>query len=96
VVEKIAGEDCGCKERKNWLNKKFPYFKPMSDGDKKLWEDILAPALKRGKLGRGEQEHVRNVYHRTFGKMHKTTRCGSCVEAWMIELEKAYEASCDS
>jgi len=28
VVEKITGEkDCGCKERKEALNKKFPYKK---------------------------------------------------------------------
>lgn len=25
VVKSIAGEDCGCQERKEWLNKAFPY-----------------------------------------------------------------------
>jgi len=95
-VEKIAGEDCGCGKRKEWLNKRFPYFKTFSDEDKKLWEELLAPSLRAGKLGRGVQPQVIDLYWRTFRKMHKVTRCGSCVEARMIELEKAYEASCDS
>ena len=25
IVKKVAGEDCGCKERKETLNKLFPY-----------------------------------------------------------------------
>ena len=96
VVEKIAGEDCGCGKRKEWLNKRFPYFKAFSDEDKKLWEEVLAPVLRKGVLGRGVQSQVIDLYQRTFNKRHKVTRCGSCVEARMIELEKAYEASCES
>jgi len=95
VVKKIAGEDCGCDERKSWLNKRFPYFKEFSDSDKKTWEDRLAPAMKKGVLQRGDQERVIAIYHRVFGKMNRKTSCGSCVEKNMVELQKAYEASCD-
>ena len=96
VVEKIAGEDCGCSERKSWLNKRFPFFKTLSDSDKKTWENRLEPAMKKGKLQRGDQEQVIAIYHRTFGKMHRKSSCGSCVEKLMVELQKAYEASCES
>lgn len=95
VVDKIAGEDCGCSDRKSRLNKKFPYFKQLSDSDKLTWETRLAPALKAGVLKRGDQEQVIAIYHRTYGKMHRKTSCGSCVEKNMIKLQKAYEASCD-
>ena len=27
-VSKKTGKDCGCKKRKEWLNKKFPYTMP--------------------------------------------------------------------
>ena len=27
VVNAIAGDSCGCEERKEWLNKKIPYKK---------------------------------------------------------------------
>ena len=95
VVNKIAGEDCGCDKRKQWLNKRFPYFKPFDDKSKKLWKEVLAPALHKGQLKGGMQEQVIDLYQETFGKRHKKTNCGSCVEARMIELEKAYEGSCN-
>ena len=95
IVEKIAGEDCGCGKRKDYLNKRFSYFKAFSDEDKKLWENTLAPALKKGQLGVGMQPQIVDLYNRTYRVYHKVTRCGSCVEARMLELEKAYEASCD-
>tara|TARA_R110002072_G_scaffold40852_2_gene115261 strand:+ start:598 stop:1017 length:420 start_codon:yes stop_codon:yes gene_type:complete len=94
IVEAIAGEDCGCEKRKEWLNKRFPYFNPFSEADKLLWTETLEPALRKNKLVGNEQELVIDLYERTFRKRHKKTRCGSCVEARMIELEKAYEASC--
>ena len=96
IVEKIAGEDCGCDERKAWLNKKFRYFQPFNEADKKLWEEQLAPALRKGQLVKGNQEAIIDLYQRTFQKRHKKTNCGSCVESRMLELEKAYEASCES
>ena len=95
VVNKIAGEDCGCEKRKQWLNNRFPYFKPFSDKNKILWREELAPALRLGKLKGNHQEQVIDLYQETFGKRHKKTRCGSCVEARMMELEKAYEGSCE-
>ena len=94
IVEAIAGDDCGCEKRKAWLNKRFPYFNPFSEEDKLLWTETLEPALRRNRLVGNEQELVIELYERTFRKRHKKTRCGSCVEARMIELEKAYEASC--
>ena len=33
MVADFLGEDCGCDERKNWLNDQFPY-KIKKDGDK--------------------------------------------------------------
>jgi len=95
IVTKIAGEDCGCGERKKYLNQRFSYFTPFSDKDKKLWEDTLEPALRKGNLQGGEQEMVIDLYQKTFAKRHKKSNCGSCVEKRMLQLQKAYEASCD-
>jgi hypothetical protein len=95
IVTKIAGEDCGCGKRKDYLNKRFAYFQPFSDKDKKLWEDILAPALHKGQLKSGMQNDVIELYVRTFNKRYKKSNCGSCVEGRMLELQKAYEGSCD-
>ena len=31
AVKWIFGEDCGCEDRKEWLNKKFPYSKQLTE-----------------------------------------------------------------
>ena len=95
VVEAVAGEDCGCEKRKEWLNKRFPYYKTMSDADKRDWETILAPAMSRSKLHGGEMQLVVDMYQRVFNKRKKKSRCGSCMLNYMKQLEKVYEASCD-
>ena len=95
VVKAVAGDDCGCEERKAWLNKRFPYAKTMTDGDKDQWEKILKPAMDRGRLYAGEMQYVVDLYHRVFGVKKKKSKCGSCMLGYMKELEKAYEASCD-
>lgn len=44
MVKFIAGEDCGCDERKEKLNKLFPYKKPqcMSETRYKQWTEFRA------------------------------------------------------
>jgi|DEB0MinimDraft_12_1074336.scaffolds.fasta_scaffold10139_5 hypothetical protein len=95
VVETVLGEDCGCSKRKEWLNKRFPYAKPMNEGDKKIFEDTLKPAMSRNRLYDGEMQLVVDVYERVFSQRKKKTRCGSCMLGYMKQIEKAYEASCN-
>ncbi len=95
IVKAVVGEDCGCDKRKEWLNQRFPYAKPMTEEDKRQWEAVLAPALKKNHLGIGEQNLAIDIYERVFARRKRKSRCGSCVKSWMEELKKAYEASCD-
>tara|TARA_R110000796_G_scaffold76294_1_gene170776 strand:+ start:3031 stop:3237 length:207 start_codon:yes stop_codon:yes gene_type:complete len=67
----------------------------MTEEDKKQWETVLAPALKKNHLGIGEQNLAIDIYERVFARRKRKSRCGSCVKSWMEELKKAYEASCD-
>tara|TARA_R110000764_G_scaffold91474_1_gene174575 strand:+ start:140 stop:559 length:420 start_codon:yes stop_codon:yes gene_type:complete len=95
IVEAVAGDDCGCGKRKEWLNQRFPYAKDMTDSDKKSWVTTLAPAMTRNRLQDGELQLLIDMYHRVFGVRKKKSRCGSCMLDLMGKLEKAYEASCD-
>jgi hypothetical protein len=53
VVKAIAGEDCGCDERKEWLNKKFPYKKVQClDPEEK--EYLSGGILKEKRISRRE------------------------------------------
>ena len=96
IVEAVAGDDCGCKERKNWLNRRFSYFQTFSAEDKKVWETKLKPAMDKGRLDLQQQGLMIDLYQRTFQKRYKKTNCGPCVLEKMEQLEKAYEASCES
>ena len=77
AVKFLAGEDCGCDERKKTLNHIFPYQKPLC-----LTEDeynYLEP--KMGKLNNvtiEEQKHILGIYNRIFKDNRKTTGCGKC------------------
>ena len=95
IVDAVVGEDCGCDKRKDFLNRIFPYFAPMSDKDKTTWEKIIKPSFDKGQLNLGEQGLAIDIYERVYGQRKKKSRCGSCVKLWLADLEKAYEASCD-
>ena len=95
VVEAVVGDDCGCSERKAWLNKRFPYAKPMSEQDQESVKNILKPAMSRNRLYGGEMQLTVDMYERVFSVRKKKSRCGSCMLNYLKEIEKAYEASCD-
>lgn len=96
IVEAVAGDDCGCQKRKDYLNRRFAYFQPFSDNDKEVWEKQLKPAKDRKRLDLQTQGLMIDLYQRTFKKRYKKTNCGPCVMEKMEQLEKAYEASCES
>ena len=37
VAKKILGDDCGCLERKKWLNKRYPYINEMTEHEKEIY-----------------------------------------------------------
>ena len=94
LAKAIAGEDCGCEERRKKLNALFPYAQPMSEESKKTWETVLKPAWKAQTLRRPDQLALTEVWFQVFGKRRKFTQCGSCLKDALVKLEKAYENSC--
>ena len=99
VVEKVSeitGKDCGCKKRKECLNRRFPRYDGMSKADQKIWVDVLKPKFQEGAtVSLAYQETFIDVYQRTFGIRLKKTNCGKCVLENLEQLEKAYAISCD-
>ncbi len=77
AVKFLAGEDCGCDERKEILNHIFPYQKPLC-----LTEDEYNYLdTKMGKLSTvtiEEQKHLLGIYNRVFKDTRELTACGSC------------------
>ena len=91
LVKFVAGEDCGCDERREKLNKLFPY----NSNIKCLQEDeyhILSGwfAIKRSTVTPNEQAELRKIYNRVFNKKTTASSCSSCVRDMVDRLRTVY------
>ena len=77
AVKFLAGEDCGCDERKKVLNHIFPYQKPLC-----FTEDEYNYLSERiGKINQvtvPEQKELLIIYNRVFKENRELTSCSSC------------------
>ena len=91
VAKWAIGEDCGCDERKEKLNKLFPYHKSEC-----LTEDeytYLDEYFKEGKnvIEPKVQEKMVKIYNRVFRQKVKLTSCSSCYKRTIHDnLKKMY------
>jgi len=77
LVKFVAGDDCGCDERKEKLNYLFPNYRPNC-----LTEDEYNYLSERvGNLNTvtvEEQKALLNIYNRVFNDRRELTGCTSC------------------
>jgi hypothetical protein len=93
VAKKILGDDCNCDERKNTLNKLFPYARPFTEDELKIYEQVL-PSLKKGNINRNEQISLVKIYNKVFNANKKPSSCSSCVQQTLAKLAKVYVNTC--
>jgi len=89
LVRRIFGDDCGCDERKEWLNKTFPYAKKMTQDQKSIFEKIYKQIADRGFhiVKKEEQQTMIILYNQIFGVKKQATSCGSCVKELLNNLQ---------
>ena len=77
LVKFVAGDDCGCDERKEKLNYLFPNYRPNC-----LTEDEYNYLSERvGKLNTittEEQKALLDIYNRVFNDRRELTGCSTC------------------
>ena len=90
VVKWLAGEDCGCDERKEKLNKLFPYHKPecMTEQEYNTFGELKDKQVIRPM----EQEAINEMYSRIFKQPAQATNCGSCLAERIDKLKSVYTA----
>lgn len=78
AVKFLAGEDCGCTERKNTLNKVFPYKKIECLTEEEY--NYLIEQMKRptNVVSQTVQLKMLKIYNRVFNDNKQPTSCGSC------------------
>ena len=92
VVKFLAGEDCGCDERKEKLNKLFPYFKPNC-----LTEDeynYLTTFFEtfRGSIKPSDQSKLIEIYNRALNQKQEPTTCPDCWRDIINKIKTLYDA----
>ena len=97
VVDKISevtGIDCKCSERKEALNKMFPYAKvrQFTEDEMSIYESVL-PRIK-GTISCADQSTLLKLYNKFFNANKKPSSCGSCVQQTVAKLAKVYFNSC--
>jgi hypothetical protein len=92
VVHFIAGEDCGCKERKEKLNKMFPYKTPecLTEVEHKQLTYLLPKMVVR--VRPSEQLQFLEVYNRVFKTNEQPTSCASCLNDMLRKMKQVYNA----
>ena len=93
AVKWLAGDDCGCDERKEKLNNLFPsrYKAQCLQEDEYKWLD------KWFKVGKGvmrptEQKEMLIIYNRVFNARQQFTTCSSCLRDIIKRMDQVYQA----
>ena len=94
VAKKVLGEDCGCSDRKEKLNKMFPYNKvrQFTEDEQKIYEEVIDRT--KGTITGKDQAILVKLYNKVFNANKKTSSCGSCVQQTLAKLKKVYINSC--
>ena len=90
LVKFVAGEDCGCQERKEKLNKLFPYKKVncLEESEYKYLDTFFKANAKS--VNGDTQKKLVEISNRVFNERKTTSTCNSCVISMVNRLKKLY------
>tara|TARA_R110000744_G_scaffold374822_1_gene487858 strand:- start:32 stop:406 length:375 start_codon:yes stop_codon:yes gene_type:complete len=98
LVHWAFGDDCGCRERQEKLNKLFPRKLNPECLNEKEYEILIEIKLEKfashTKIDSKLQRKILPIYNRVFRKRQEFTSCASCVIRIVKEMQvvlKAYE-----
>lgn len=88
VFSEITGLDCGCNERKEKLNKLFPYRKTecLNETD----YNALGIILKQNEITPEDQKTLSDIYFNVFKHRLQLSNCSSCWKGKVDELKRVY------
>ena len=91
AIKFIAGQDCGCDERKAKLNKLFPYNKPecLTETEHNYLKEFFK--IHKNTITHKEQLELLKISNRVLHTKKQVSSCSSCVKSLMNELKKLYD-----
>lgn len=90
LVKFIAGKDCGCDQRREALNKLFPYNKPncLNEADFNFLDEFFS--VQKGAIVPTVQYRLNEIHTNVFNKPTEFTNCSSCLADRVNALKKMY------
>jgi len=97
VVKFIAGEDCGCDERQDLLNKLFPYGDNPECLTEVEYEYLTIyfskyPDQTKGTRPANILKRLYEINNRVYRQNKKPSSCASCVRTVLQQLKTVYNA----
>jgi hypothetical protein len=91
VVKAVAGEDCGCEERKETLNKLFKYknVECLTEAEYTRLDKFFK--TNTSKIDYLTQKSLLKIHNRVFNRNGLTSNCSSCVRRMVTDLKNVYE-----
>lgn len=91
AVSEATGLNCGCEDRKDLLNKLFPYKQTecLTDEDNE-WLKVFFE-VNNNQLTPKQQTKVIEIYKNVFNQVIQPSNCGSCWRDRINELRKVYD-----
>jgi len=88
AVKFLAGEDCGCSERKTTLNKVFPYKKIECLAEEEYNYLVDHMSKPTNVVSQTVQLKMLKIYNRVFNENKQPTSCGSCFRSTYNALKQ--------
>lgn len=90
VAKWLLGEDCGCEERKEKLNKMFRYERPLCLEQHEYEIISEEKLLEKNTLRPSEQMQIIKIYNRIFRQNQAMTNCGSCMREVVNKMKLVF------
>tara|TARA_R110002050_G_scaffold6857_2_gene27589 strand:- start:695 stop:1060 length:366 start_codon:yes stop_codon:yes gene_type:complete len=95
VAKFVLGDDCGCDERQEALNKLFPYKKTecLIESEYEYLTDYFNkyPNNNKGTRRAAVLNELYSIYRRVFNSNKRPSNCGSCVRNVLNQLKNVYD-----
>ena len=88
AVKFLAGEDCGCTDRKDSLNKIFPYKKIECLTEEEYNYLVSQMEKTTNVVTQTVQLRMLKIYNRVFNDKKQPTSCGSCFRSTYNALKQ--------
>ena len=91
AISEATGIDCGCGERKELLNKIFPYKQTecINDVDNEWLTNFFSTT--NNQLTPKQQNRITEIYKNVFNENIQPSNCGSCWRDKINELKQVYD-----